>query len=316
VLIMAIMGSSNTKINFSLSERDTKMREKISEKNKFPNFDLFEEYRKIEYLLSEAHTIGTYNQFRKRMTPRFTMEEYINELCFTSWNLRGTFISIEEMRAGLGIEKARFDKKTINTDLVLDFIQYAVNCNFRVAETIKNSTVAYLADANHFSVLLDNMNAILNHFGAHFSLDEKTLEVFIIYDDDLSTIVSDEHPEIQISLAEYKKIDNHRDLKRKGEILCTLFKRLEADEKKFKGTTYEKLCSDTTFLFNKTGIRHWVEKDKIASKTFLEMPPEELELWYDRTYTMFLSCMIISQYLDTKKEIDVIKAVLISENNN
>ena len=292
------------------------MRAKISEKNIFPDFDLFEEYQKIEYLLSEANAIGTYNQFGKRINPRFTMEQYINDLYFTNWNLRGTFISIEEMRMGLGIEKKRFSKENISTDLVLDFIQYAANCNLRVAETIEYCSTAYLADKNHINVLIDNMKALLNHLGAYFSLDKETSEVFVVYDDDLSIIVADEHPEIEISLVEYKKIDNHGDLKRKGEVLCTLYKRLEADEKKFKGTTYEKLCSDTTFLFNKTGIRHWVEKDKIASKTFLEMQPEELELWYDRTYTMFLSCMIISQYLDIKKEIDGIKAVLVSEKNS
>lgn len=290
------------------------MRRKISEKNVFPNFDLFSEYRKIENLLSEAQLIGTYNQFGKRISPDFTLEEYINDLFFMNWNLRGTFISIWEMRKELGIEKEQFNEKAIGVDLVLDFIQYAANCNFRIISTIEHCHTAYLADENIPSVLIDNMKALINHLGAHFMIDDETSEVFVVYNDDLSTIVADKYPEIQVSIAEYNKIDNKGDLKRKGEVLCTLYKRLEADEKKFKGTAYEKLCSDTTFLFNKTGIRHWVEKDKLASKTFLEMSPKKLEQWYDKTYTLFLSCMIISQYLDTRKEIDSIMTILDSEN--
>lgn len=88
---------------------------------------------------------------------------------------------------------------------------------------------------------------------------------------------------------------------------CTLYKRLEAEEAKFKGTTYKGIFDDTTFLFNKIGARHWVEKDRIASKIFMTMDHEELELWYDRAYDMFLSCMVISHYLAIKKDIEAIR---------
>lgn len=285
------------------------MRKKISEVNIFPDFDLYTEYKKIEYLISEKHIIGDHDRFGHRRSPQFTLEDYINQLCFNNWNLRGTFLSIGEMRLSLGIEKEQINGINIDAKLVLDFLQYAANCTFRVALTIRRCSSAYIADENYITVLIDNMNALLNRLGARFSTDEETSEVFVIYNDDLSAVVADDHPEISNSIIEYKKIDNRGDLKRKGEILCTLFKRLEEDEKKFKGTTYEKLCSDTTFLFNKCGARHWVEKDKIASKTFSKMSNEELEKWYDKTYVLFLSCMVISQYLELKKEIEDIKRI-------
>lgn len=283
------------------------MRKRISESNIFPEFDLFEEYRKIEHLISEKQIIGQYNQFGNRMKPQFTLEEYVDQLYFSNWHLRGTFLSTDEMRAGLGIAKSNFSKKKISENMVLDFCQYAANINMRVMTTIGTCPIAYIADTNYLKMVVENMSYLLAQIGAHFLTDKKTQEVCIAYNDELGAVVGMEFPEIEISLIEYRKIDNRGDLKRKGEILCTLFKRLEAEESKFKGTTYKNICDDTTFLFNKIGARHWVEKDRIASKTFMVMSTEKLECWYDRTYDMFLSCMVISRYLDIKRDIDTIK---------
>lgn len=283
------------------------MRRRISESNTFPQFDLFSEYQKIEYLLSEKAVIGDYGNLGYRRPPQFSLEQYVNDLYFLNWNLRGTFLSISEMRDGLGIAKSSFSRKNIIEEKVLNFIQYAANCNYRVQTTIDKCSVAYIANKDYFKALVDNMKALLGRLHAHFSFDERMSEVFVVYDDDLATVVAAEHPDIQQSIIEYKMIDNSGDLKRKGEILCTLFKRLESIEKQFKGTTYANLCSDTKFLFNKIGARHWVDDDKIAAKTFLQMDRKELEGWYDKTYTLFLSCMVISQYLDVKKDVERIK---------
>lgn len=129
------------------------------------------------------------------------------------------------------------------------------------------------------------------------------------YDDDLASVVAEEFPDVSYSISEYKRIDYAGDLRRKGEVLCTLFKKLESVEKNFKGTIFENLCSDTTFLFDKAGIRHWTEKDRIASKTFEKMEPMELETWYDKAYIMLLSCLVASQYLTIKKEVAEIKRI-------
>ena len=285
------------------------MRKKISESNIFPQFDLYSEYRKIEQLISEKQIIGTYNRFGRALNPCFSLEDYINDLCFLDWDLRGTFLSIPEMREGLGISKESFSNESITEGKLLDFVQYAANLNFRVAITIDYHPQVYLADKKYLNALLANMKDLLERLNAAFSTDERSSEIFVVYNDELSSVVASEHPEIQPSITEYKKIDNRGDLKRKGEILCTLFKKLESIEKRLNGSPYKQLCSDTTFLFDKVGARHWVEEDKIASKTFLEMEPKMLEEWYDKTFTMFLSCMVISDYLDIHKDIKEIKRV-------
>ena len=82
---------------------------------------------------------------------------------------------------------------------------------------------------------------------------------------------------------------------------------MESCAETFKGTTYKNLYDDTKLLFNKSGVRHNVEKDSIACATFLTMDKEELEKWYDKIFDMFLSCMEIYKYLSNKVDIDNIK---------
>lgn len=279
------------------------MRKKISETNLFPQFDLYAEYEKLENLVSKEKIIRGFNIVDQ------TLEEYVQEACFNDWWLRGTFLSINEMRNGLGINKNEFCKKNIITDKVLDFIQYSANLSIFMDYTIKKHLNAYIYYNNYMNVIFENMKSLLEQLGAKFNFDKEGKEISVIYNDDLSVVVASDNQDISDSITEYKKIDSRGDLKRKGEILCTLFKKLEAYEKKFKGTGYEKLCNDTTFLLNKIGARHCMENDKISSTTFLKMQNDELEKWYDRAYTMFLSCMVISQYLDFKNEIDSIKKV-------
>lgn len=139
-------------------------------------------------------------------------------------------------------------------------------------------------------------------------------EVYIVYKNETSSIVSENNPDIEISLLEYRRIDNRGDLQRKGEILCTLSKKIESVEGKIKGTEYQALLNDTTFLLNKTGARHWVEKDKLASATFLKMQPEELEKWYDTTFDLIVSCLAVLSYLNIKNQIRSIRQTEVTTN--
>lgn len=283
------------------------MRKRISERNVLPGTSLFTEYQKLEFLFSENQCIGQFNNFGGSIQPKFTLEQYLNDLAFSGWNLKGTAISFYNLRDELGLSKEKINAE-FNTDIFVDFIELCLNCVFRIGMTIdKHSSTVYISDKNLLSNIIDNCRSILESLNYSFKLDEETSEVFVYAENHVATAVAETNEDITNSLIEYRRHDMRGDLKRKGEILCTLFKKLEPIEKRFKGTTYEKLASDTTFLFNKTGIRHWVEKDKLASKTFMKMDVDLLEEWYDNTYDLFLSCMVISSYLEIKNKIEEIK---------
>lgn len=283
------------------------MRKRISEQNKFPEFDLYNEYRKIDVLLSETKSVNMYNKYGRLLTNYFTIEEYIDYVCFNDWNLRGTFTSITEMRQGLGIQKGAIHINNVTENHVLDFLQYALNCVYRAQQSMKHSSESLFSDDTLPTMIWDNVEKLTSKLNCTIKFDKKNQEFFIVYNNVMAEIVSNAHKDIAGSILEYIQIDNRGDLKRKGEILCTLYKRLEACSEQFKGTTYKNVFDDTKLLFNKSGVRHNVDKDSIACATFLQMDNVELEKWYDRIFDMFLSCMEISRYLDFKSDVDNIK---------
>ena len=282
------------------------MRRPISKRNILPDTNLFDEYQKIEFLFSENKCIGTFNQFGRVLSPEFTLEQYLNDLAFSDWNLRGTAISFYNMRDELNLNKDKISKG-FTVDIFIDFIELCLNCIYRIDKTISTHDNVYLSDRALLNVIIENCKAVLVNLGYGSDLNKRTGEIYVYAINNIATAVAENNEDIAESLVEYRRHDLKGNIKKKGEILCTLYKKLESIEKQFKGTTYEGLAKDTTFLFNKTGIRHWVEQDKIGSKTFLKMEPDSLEGWYDRTYDLFLSCMVISSYLEVKKEIEDIK---------
>lgn len=287
------------------------MRKRISERNNFPDFDLYNEYLKIDVLLSEVKTVGIYNKYGKFIPDYFTLEEYIQYVCFNNWNLRGTFISIEEMRSGLGIAKESMVRDKIDENQVLDFLQYALNCVYRVSYSMKRAKESLFSDDTILTMLSENIEKLIDKLNCAPKFDKDKKEVFVMYKNVTATVVANECIDIKDSIMEYVLIDNRGDLKRKAEILCTLYKKLEIYSDLFKGTTYKNMYDDTKLLFNKSGVRHNVEKDKIACATFLAMNDQELERWYDKIFNMFLSCVIIAKYLDDKKEIEDIKRGIV-----
>ncbi len=283
------------------------MRKRISEQNIFPNFDLYTEYDKINFLISRKKTIGDFDYMGRRRTPEFTLEGYVNDLCFNDWNLRGSFLTVYEMRESMNIASDNITQEYICKEQVLDFIQYAYNLVFRVAATIDNNRFAYIEDKNIIKVLIDNLSYLTKKLDCTISMDDKTNEVFVLYDNHIALSVKKHIPKLEESINEYLQIDNRGDLKSKREILCTLYKELEKMESIFKGTNYYNLYKDTRFLFNNFNVRHCIEKGTIPNDIISAMSEHDLESWYDKTFDMFLSCIVITSYLKNRTDIDNIK---------
>lgn len=74
------------------------------------------------------------------------------------------------------------------------------------------------------------------------------------------------------------------------------------------GTEFSKLCTDTTFLLNHIGARHYQDPDRKDNAPFLAMSDSELEKWYDHAFDMFLACMSVLPYLEYKKDIKTLKS--------
>ena len=106
------------------------MRKRISDANVFLNFDMYKEWQKIETLFISTPVINERLPSYACMRPRqYSIERYLDDICFSEWHLRGTALSTDELRKQLGISKENFVPGEVTRDQMLDYLQYVYNCN-------------------------------------------------------------------------------------------------------------------------------------------------------------------------------------------
>ena len=279
------------------------LRKRISDSNKQPVKNYFDEYCRIESMFTDVKSIGNYDQFGHRKMPYFTLADYLNELQFNNWNLRGRYISLEDMRLGLKITKEDMETNFSNGKF-LDFLQFILNCTFRIQATLKKCSSVYLAEEHLPNMIIDNTKFVLNDMNYEINLDKSIQEIFIIEKNIYSTAVSEVHEDIKDSIIEYRRHDLEGDIKRKTEILCTLWKKYEPIRSKLKANNLTGLDDNIGFIFNEVVVRHNNIEGPKANKAAQSLSPKELEIWADRSYDMFLLAMLHFEYFSYKKEIE------------
>ena len=99
----------------------------------------------------------------------------------------------------------------------------------RVETTIDgNSDRVYISDRNLLTIIQDNCKSILEKANYTCGIDEKTYEVYVYAENNVAIAVAEIYEDIADSTIEYRRHDMKGDLRRKGEVLCTLFKKLES----------------------------------------------------------------------------------------
>ena len=280
------------------------MRQRISEKNIFPVFDVYKEYRKLAYLFHEGQAFG--HQYERGRSNTCLSYRDVLEKVFLDWNLKGSFTSVKEMLNGLGISDQ--DMKGDSSEArLLDYIQFVINACTFVKAYVRSQNRNYYHDHEEraYKSIFDLSHLLLKKFGAEM-VDEEG-ELCVVYIDDMATVVAEQNDDCRGSIVEYLKIDNQGDLTRKEEILCTLAKKLEEHEKQFHGTEFNSLCSDTTALLNNLGPRHSLNDNNNIKRKALKMSDADREKWYDKTFQMFLACMAAVPYLEFRNEIKDLK---------
>lgn len=280
------------------------MRTKISDGNIFPVFDLEIEYKKIRTLCLKEGVFGRYmNNARLRSHPSLSYRDLLQEV-FLKWHLRGSYTSLDEMLKTSGISEEEFANE-VTEEKVLDYIQFTINAvSFldKIADNDEYSVYKISDDVGN--AIKKNCKYVAENLNAE--IKKRRNEFFLIYKDDIATAVSIEAPELKESIIEYQKHATKGNLTRKKEILCTLYKRLEFYEKRFKNTSFSNMFSDTKYIFNKVARHEYKESDHDSAK-FKAMDEITLEEWCNRAFQMFLGCMAVLPCIDIEKEIKKIK---------
>lgn len=272
---------------------------RISERNFFPNFSPKVEFLKLFQFFSDKSAFKSheYNNFYD-----YSLLQLLDYF-FDQWKLRGSFTTLEEMMCFFKL-RACDVSDSMSEDRLLDYIQFIFNALF------------FLSTIRIYPFYISNFDSIQNSILHHSKLLLKKLnaevkkiedEYVVLYKNDAAAVVSTQQPELAPSIEEYLAISNRDDLQRKAEVLCSLAKALEPQEQRLSKNGFQQLCSDATFLLNKTGIRHALNPNDRIDSQFLEMDDSERIRWYDRAFKTVLACMAVLPYLEFKDEIKDIK---------
>ena len=282
---------------------------RISEMNMHPNFNMHYEYTKVEDLFSVQKVVYVGERGRS-FTEDCSVEDFV-ERNFLNWRLRGTFINVSEMRNALLINKDNMSSRyTTSKEHILCFLQFMYNClNFLETSFNKQNSDFTLQMMNlgntYVDALVSNANALLFKLNADRYFDEYMQEIVVFYRDEVDDAIVNEHPDIQRSLIEYRQIDYIGNLQRKSEILTSLFKKFETFRGELKGTSFDKLQSDTGMLLNLA--RHAPNKNDPIAMRFDVLTDNEKEIWYDKAYKMFIACLSVLPYIDMKADVEQLK---------
>lgn len=285
------------------------MPKKLSELICENSFNVLEEYERIEALISQIPVVCEMNflGIRRNTVPTLPFETILDSF-FTEWNLRDTYISVADMRSGLGITVKDFSIE-FRQEKFLVFLQYVLNACLYVANLLDEGRVSRgcISDEKHLNTIIKNINSVLEKLNYTWSRDEETNEIYIVEKNSTTTAVSELYPDISLKVIEYKRYVLQGNLERKAEILCTLWKKYEAVREIIRSNNLSTLDGFIGCLYNDVIIRHNNIEGKKPNIFVQGMSLDELETWYDKAYDLFLLSLLHVNYIENKNELDEFK---------
>lgn len=274
------------------------MRRNIFDLMNNKEIDIEREFKRINKLFEKDIFDTTY--------PRRTIYTVIDEEYFNEWKNRGRNISINDLFTSLQIrDKSGLKENSINKLLL--YIEVIVNLFSISIEKMKIEMVDYYSyDWEIYRLLQENINSLLEDLNYKIS-KLSTGEFVIVEKDMLSSSIAETNEKVSDKVIEYRRFILKGKIDEKREILNLLANEIEGMKTIFKGTTYSNLMDDVQFMLNNLNIRHNNIEGKNKKQYVIDLPNEELEKLYDKTFDMILGIFVIDRYIRNKNEIDEIK---------
>ena len=114
--------------------------------------------------------------------------------------------------------------------------------------------------------------------------------------------------QVALDVLEYNRASLKGNLKRKREILASFGLYAEQIFKDHKfADQFKQLRTDTGFCLNNLNIRHNQTANKVSQRVLQGMTDAELEEWYDRTYTLLVSVVLMNTTRDIQTQLEPLK---------
>lgn len=288
----------------------------MSRKNIFQKLQEIHNYDKeilrIESLLNKDKCIAIkYTDLRQIRYHYYNIQSFVDKYLFLEWKNRGNYISCNEMRNDLQINRLVYYCESgidVAIEDLFDYLEYVANI-LNLIKNCKWDNENNVIDKQICKAIINNIKNIL-----------ETLNYEIYKIDDQKIIVVEKNPaatavaEIMDENIAYKVIQyNHYllkgDIEAKKRILLVLGNKLEPQRNQLKSLN-NKLETNIFFMLNNMNLRHNncdINDEKRYKNFVAEMSKDKLENYYDELYQMILLAFLLIDNINRTKEIENLK---------
>lgn len=288
----------------------------MSRKNIFQKMQEIHNYDKeilrIESLLNKDKCIAIkYTDLRQIRYHYYNIQSFVDKYLFLEWKNRGNYISCNEMRNDLQINRLVYYCESgidVAIEDLFDYLEYVANI-LNLIKNCKWDNENNVIDKQICKAIINNIKNIL-----------ETLNYEIYKIDDQKIIVVEKNPaatavaEIMDENIAYKVIQyNHYllkgDIEAKKRILLVLGNKLEPRRSQLKSLN-NKLETNIFFMLNNMNLRHNncdINDEKRYKNFVAEMSKDKLENYYDELYQMILLAFLLIDNINRTKEIENLK---------
>ena len=259
-------------------------------------YNVVKEMNKIAKLFSMAQ-ITSYNSSNFQPIQHF-IEEVFENNCFPTWKQRGPYISCAEMKEDLHLPQQYSENK----EEMLRGLEYYINIlnllkiKFNIPQNIN------FPCPPAYTMLLKNIDILLEHINyekLEFPEEEK---VILVPQNPAATAVAEiSSKDTAFAILKYHHASLKGNLEEKKKLLLSIANEYEPLlAKPVSGFT--DYFDKATGLLNNLNLRHNNKTGKNKIDAIANMPPKELENWYDDLYQLLLFCVLIKDNTARKEK--------------
>lgn len=286
---------------------DQKGNTRVTEKKSIYDFlsgemNVTKEIHKLANLFEREKIVQVHRKYSSVDTD-ISLEQSVGSL-FLGWNGRGSYLTPTELKRDMNITDIK--NKTPNELQTTLYLEYLLNM-IQLFEREKHSLISSRSISIQtpiYQALIDNFSLLLSQLNLKSVRKEQGIYILVPEDPAVTEAVEIvEKPDVKLAILEYNHITNRNDLAEKQKILTILAKdfeprRLELEEMK----EWKSLASDLGFLFNTLDIRHNNTEGKKAVPAIQNMPEKDLLKWYDTTYRLYLTAVLLHDYRNEEQQ--------------
>lgn len=250
-------------------------------------YNVVKEMNKIAKLFSMIQ-ITARNPFNFQVT-QFGIEGIFETCCFTTWKQRGAYVSCTELKEDLSLPK-QFSE---DIDEMVQGLEYYINVLNMLEKILGIRSNINYSCPPAYTMLLKNIDILLEHINyekLEFPDEEK---VILVPTNPAATAVAEiSSKDTAFAILKYHHASLKGNLAEKKKLLLSIANEYEPLlAKPIAG--FKEYFDKATGLLNNLNLRHNNKTGKHKIDAIANMPPEEMENWYDDLYQLLLFCVLI-----------------------